>query len=213
MFQKSGFLLLAVIFLASLGLAAWAYPQLPETIATHWDIAGEPNGFSSRRWGLAFGPLSLLVILVLYVVIPRLDPLRGNIEKFGRAYEVFFAALGVFLVYVYFLSLWYNLGHIFNVGTALIPALAALFFIVGGMLKEAKRNWFVGIRTPWTMSSDIVWEKTHKLGSILFKLLALAILLTVFFPAYSFWVIIAGAVGIAVLLLAYSYVEYRKIAK
>lgn len=213
MLKRPGFIVLLGLLILCGGFALWAYPQLPDSIATHWGLSGEPDGFSSKVWGLSFGPLTLLIILALYLAIPRLDPLRANIQKFGRAYEIFFASLGVFLAYVYFLSLWYNLGHVFNIGTAMIPALAALFFIVGGMLKEAKRNWFVGIRTPWTMSSDIVWEKTHKLGSVLFKLLALAILLTVFFPGLSFWVIIAGAVGITVLLLVYSYVEYRKLQK
>jgi uncharacterized membrane protein len=103
------------------------------------------------------------------------------------------------------------MGYVFDFTLAFIPAIAVLWFCMGVLLAHTKRNWFVGIRTPWTLSSDIVWNKTHKLGGLLFKVTALMTLFGLFFgrPALLFFIIIP-LILIVIITSVYSYVEYRK---
>ncbi|MCD6528067.1 SdpI family protein [bacterium] len=103
------------------------------------------------------------------MIIPKIDPLKKNLEKFRNYFERFFILLFLFLFYLYLLTIFWNLGLRFYIGQAMIPALAILFYYCGVLLEKAKRNWFIGIRTPWTLSSDEVWDKTHQLGGRLFN--------------------------------------------
>jgi len=93
---------------------------------------------------------------------------------------------------------------------ALIPALGFLFFYIGMIMKHLKRNWFIGIRTPWTISSDKVWDKTHKLGGILFRISGVITIFGIFFKNYLLWFVLAPLLVSAVWLIVYSYLEYRK---
>ena len=92
----------------------------------------------------------------------------------------------------------------------LVPALAALYYFIGVLVENAKRNWFVGIRTPWTLSSDRVWNRTHKLGGRLFKAAAIITLVGLLFEPYSFWFAIVPVLLVALYLVVFSYMEYKK---
>jgi len=95
-------------------------------------------------------------------------------------------------------------------GGAMSPAIGGLMFFMGILLEKAERNWFIGIRTPWTLSSDRVWKKTHEAGSWLFKVLGLLLFAGLFLSSIIFWAIIAGAVGISLFLFIYSYFLWKK---
>jgi len=87
------------------------------------------------------------------------------------------------MAYVYALSLLWNIGSRFDISRMLMPAIAVLWYVLGSVLQQSKRNWFMGIRTPWTLSNDVVWHKTHQLGGKLFKLSALIVLVSIFVPS------------------------------
>jgi len=93
----------------------------------------------------------------------------------------------------------------------LMPAIGIWFFYLGSIMKQLKRNWFIGVRTPWTLSSDKVWEKTHKFASKIFKVWGGLIILTIFIPAeYSIWVILVSSFIVLIWIVLYSYLEFRK---
>lgn len=118
----------------------------------------------------------------------------------------------LFLAYVYFLTIIWNLGQTFNFGVALMPAISILIFMIGVFLGKTKRNYFIGIRTPWTLASDKVWDKTHKFGSKLFKLAgALSILSLLISAEFAIKVLVVSVITAAVVSLLYSYLEYRKL--
>jgi uncharacterized membrane protein len=122
--------------------------------------------------------------------------------------------LEVFFIYIYGLTLVWNLGYSFNFTTAIVLAMAVLFFCIGSFLKNVKRNWFVGIRTPWTMTSDEVWDKTHKLGGKLFQASGVISLLGLFFNGeIVIFAIIIPVIVSAVIAFVYSYIVYKKIKK
>jgi len=95
----------------------------------------------------------------------------------------------------------------------MIPAMAALFYYCGILVENAKRNWFIGIRTPWTLSNEKVWEKTHKLGGKLFKAAAIIILFGIVLKGYALLFILVPVIFVSFYLIVYSYVEYQKEVK
>jgi uncharacterized membrane protein len=164
----------------------------------------------SKFWGIFLMPLLSIALFLLFIYLPKLDPLKKNYKSFSNYYDSFILVMIVFLFYAYLLTILWNFGFNFNMSLALIPALGFLFFYIGIILKKLKRNWFIGIKTPWTVSSDKVWEKTHKLGSTLFKISGIITIIGVFFPSYIIWFTLLPVIFSSVWLIIYSYLEYRK---
>jgi len=202
-------IMLALILIAII-LAIAVYPRFPDKVASHWNAKGEVDGFIPRFWAIAMFPLILIGCFVLFLVLPKIDPFKGNIKKFEKYYDLIIIFIMLFLLYVYILTIVYNFGVKFNMTYAMFPALAVLFFFLGVILPKCKRNWFLGIRTPWTLSSDKVWEKTHKLGAVLFKVLALIILISMFFAEQTLLLFMIPLLLIIIIIFVYSYLEYKK---
>jgi uncharacterized membrane protein len=191
-------------------LSIWLYPDLPEQVATHWNAAGVADGFSDRLWAVALLPIVSLGILALFALLPRIDPLRSNILKFMPYYDGMVIIFSSFMLYIHVITLALNLGWSFSILAAMSPAFAALFYYIGIMLGKTKRNWFVGIRTPWTLSSDRVWDKTHRLGGRLFRAAGVIALFGVLFTDYAILLMIGPVMLAAAYSVIYSYLEYQK---
>ncbi|MDD1655410.1 MAG: SdpI family protein [Methanomicrobiales archaeon] len=198
--------LLVLIFAVSIIL----FPSLPKVMAIHWDMYGVANGYWPKPWALFFTPFLALGLTLFLLWIPRLDPLRENIETFRPAYEWFVAGFVAFFLYLHLLTLAWNLGFRFSLVQALCPAFAALYFGIGILIGRAKRNWFIGIRTPWTLSSDRVWERTHRRGALLFKLSGILALAGTFAGELAFFLILVPVLFSAIYTVAYSYREYQR---
>jgi len=208
-FKKINIILVSLV-LFSFGIGIYFYPQMPERMASHWNIKGEVDGYLSKFWGLFLMPIILIGVVLIYLIVPRIDPLKKNIEKFRKYFDGFIILLLLFLFYLYALTIFWNLGLKFDIGQAIIPALAILFYYCGILLEKAKRNWFIGIRTPWTLSNDMVWEKTHKIGGKLFKIAGIVAIFGIFFQRYVLFFILAPVILVAAYTIIYSYIEYRK---
>jgi len=188
---------------------------LPDPMASHWGINDQVNGTMPKFWGVFLVPLISLGLFLLFLLIPTIDPLKANIAKFRDAFNLFMAFITLFLMYVQGLTLAWNLGFThFKMSTSLMPALGLLFILVGYMIRKAKRNFFIGIRTPWTLSSDKVWDETHRVGSWLFiGSGVLAILGSFFGGMTAFWLLFVPLIGSAIFLVIYSYVLYQRETK
>jgi len=201
------------IIIFSFILAVYYYPQMPKQMASHWNAGGEVDDTMSKFWGLFLMPIITVVMYLMFLLIPKIDPLKKNIEKFRIWFDWFILLMVIFLFYVYILTLLFNLGHIFNMTTAMLPALGVLFIYIGQMLEHAERNWFIGIRTPWTLSSDKVWKKTHMLGGKLFKAAGVLIFLTIVMGKFALWIVLVTALWAGLYPVVYSYFEYQKEGK
>lgn len=211
MSSKNTHIGLLVLLAAMVAAGVYLYQELPDQVATHWNAAGEADGYSGKFWGIFLTPALVAGLYVLYALIPRIDPLRANIHSFRAHYNAFFLGIAGFMTYLFLLQAAWNLGHRFDFGTAMLPACAVFLWLVGVLLTRAKRNWFVGIRTPWTLSSDKVWDKTHALGGRLFKGAAVITLLGIpFGGAVGFWFFIVPLIAITIITLLYSYVVYLR---
>jgi uncharacterized membrane protein len=200
----------AGIVLLSVLIGIVLYPSMPELMASHWDAAGQVDGYMPKFWGLFLMPIISAIILGLFIAIPKIDPLARNIRKFRKQFDMFVLLMMMFMLYIYLLTIGWNFGVRFGMTQALAPALALLFYYTGAMMEESKRNWFIGIRTPWTMSSDRVWGETNRLGGKLMRAAGVVALLGVVFPDFAFTLILAPVIAFAVFSVVYSYVIFKK---
>jgi uncharacterized membrane protein len=156
-------------------------------------------------------PAGTLGLVGLLAVLPRIDPLGENIESFRTQYDWFAVVFAAYLSAVHLGVIAYNLGYEFEFTLLMIAGLAALFYYVGIVLDHAERNWFVGIRTPWTLSSDEVWDRTHDFGATLFKLTGIVSALGLLLGDLAMFVLIGAATLTSVTTVVYSYYCYRQL--
>lgn len=201
------------IVIANYLVAIFLWPRLPEQMASHWNFAGEVDGYMPKIWGVLLVPGIQTLLLGLFAILPNLEPKKENLQKFRGYFDIFVILLMLFISYVGGLTFAWNLGARFDFGQTLLPALAILFFYIGILLSKAKQNWFVGIRTPWTLSSEIVWDKTHNLGGRLFKIAAVISLFGIFFKEAAFLFFLIPILVAAIYSVVYSYLEYQKLGK
>lgn len=192
------------------GLLLWN--RLPDQIPSHWNFQDQVDGYMPKFWGVFLLPLITLGMLVLFLVIPSIDPLKANIAQFQEAFNLFILLIVGFMLYLYGLTLAWSLGYDdFKMSGALLPAIGLLFVFIGFMMRQAKRNFFIGIRTPWTLSSDTVWNETHRVGAVLFMISgALAFIGGFFGGMTAFWMMFSPIMGSTLFLLVYSYILYRR---
>ena len=211
MTTKTTSIITLVLIALALLAGAVLWNQLPDQMASHWNANDQVNGYISKFWGVFLMPLITLGMFILFLVLPGIDPLKANIAQFRESFNLFIVVIVVFMLYVHGLTLAWSLGHQdFKMSAAMLPFMGVLFIAVGYMLKKAKRNFFIGIRTPWTLSSDSVWDKTHQLGSILFMVSgAFAIIGGFFGGTTAFWLMFVPLIGSSLFLVIYSYVLFR----
>lgn len=184
-------------------------------MASHWNIEDQVDGYTSKFTGVFVLPLITFGMFLLFLVIPSIDPLKANIAQFREAFNLFIVFIVGFMVYLYGLTLAWNLGYTaFRMSGAMLPAVGLLFVLIGFILRQAKRNFFIGIRTPWTLSSDTVWNETHRLGAVLFIISgALAFIGGFFGGTVAFWLMFVPLISTTLFLLVYSYVLYQRETK
>src|ERR1700690_1355546 len=212
--RKTVVIVLALVLVSTLA-GALHWNQLPNSMASHWDINDQVNGTMPKFWGVFLMPFISLGLFLLFLLIPVIDPLKANIAKFRDLFNLFIVFMTLFLMYVYGLSLAWNLGFTqFKMSESLLPAIGFFFILIGYMLRRAKRNFFIGIRTPWTLSSDKVWDETHRVGSWLFIASGVIAFIGAFFGGMiAFWFIFVPLIAATVFLIVYSYVLYQREGK
>ena len=203
-------IIVIILVLLFFAIGFYFYPQLPAKIATHWNSKGNVNGYMPKAMGLFFLPVIVVGVSILFLIIPKIDPLKSNIKKFIKAYYSFVIVFIAFMMFVYIQMISWNLGFKVNPISFIGIPVGLLYIAIAYLIKSAKRNWFVGIRTPWTLSSDYVWEKTHALGSKLFIVAGIFSIAGVFFIDYTYAIlfIIAPIVAFSLFLVFYSYFVY-----
>lgn len=204
-----------VLILLSFAVAAYlnSSSALPEQLAVHWNVDGAADAFEPKVLALFMLPAAMLAVYLLLLLVPRIDPLRANIEQFRKPYDRFVAMLIGFLFVVYVATLALNAGYFFNIGYLVILGLSAVVYYTGSLMRSTKRNYFIGVRTPWALASDAVWQKTHRVAAELFETYAILLLFSIVFLEYFLALLLIPLALIVVSLFAYSYYEYRKLGR
>lgn len=190
--------------------SAVVYSRLPDRIPVHWDWSGQPDRWGSRLEGAFLMPAVALLLWGLLRWLPKIDPRRANYERFRGTYDLVVAVILTFMAGIHILVLGAMLGWPVSIQRIVPGAVGVLLVIIGNLLPRARSNWWFGIRTPWTLSSDLVWQKTHRVGGYLMILAGLGLLLQAVVPGR-----VTAVVSVVLVVLCvggtivYSYVAWR----
>ncbi len=165
--MKKSRLLIFLIAAAPVLLVALCYGRLPDTVPTSWRLDGEVVYSQKSALWLISGLSPLLALL--FFLLPRIDPRASNYRRFSRYYDSFVLLVELFLLVMVgiIVSESFSPGKI-SVAHTVTVLLGLLFVFIGNLLPKIKSNFFLGIRTPWTLSDTTVWHKTHRLAGALF---------------------------------------------
>jgi uncharacterized membrane protein len=201
-------LIIALAFATSIVV----YGHLPDPMPTHWNLHGEVDDYGSRFVGAFLLPLIMIGIALLIPVLPKIDPRGSNYQKFDTAYFTIMNATLTVMLLIHLFALGAALGIGVSMNRMIPAAIGILFIVIGNVLPRVRSNWMVGIRNPWTLSSDRVWERTHRVGG--YMMLALGVLLIIcgpFAPSEAtFVLILAGVTAVALGITAYSYIIWTR---
>ncbi|HET6882797.1 MAG TPA: DUF1648 domain-containing protein [Pirellulales bacterium] len=207
-----------------LTVAAWvaalaAYPYLPEKVPIHWNIRGEVDGYGQKQWAVFLTPGVMIALLGLFRVLPWLSPKPFTLDTFRGTYEFAVALTMGLMAYIHGLTLWAAWAGPVDLGRALIAGLCLFFALLGNVLGKVRRNFFMGVRTPWTLASERVWIDTHRLAARLFVaagvigfVLSLALGGTTAFMAAFALIMLAAFVPAVYSLIHYKRLERQGLA-
>jgi len=200
-----------VIAALAVAISIWAYPRLPPTVATHWNLRGTPDGFSSRGLAVAIMPLLIVGMTGLFNVLPKIDPRRENYARFLTSYWLIANAVIVFMLVAHAMIIASGLGFSVRVDRLMPVGVGLLFVFLGNYLTRVEPNWFVGIRTPWTLSSDTVWRKTHRTGGWLMVIGGVVLAIGAFLPHGAFLpLLVVTILLVALIPIVQSYVLWKR---
>jgi len=201
----------AAVVAAMWAFVAAVYARLPGRLPSHWNLQGEVDGWMDKPWGAVILPVVATSTLALLWLLPRIDPRHANVEHSAGDRLLLINLLVLFFAVVQVATLGYALGWAVEVDRVILVAVGLLFVGLGNYLPRIRSNWFMGIRTPWTMSSEQVWRATHRVGGRTFVLAGMVMAFSALLPdaarAWALGVSIATAI---VVPLAYSYVAWRR---
>jgi uncharacterized membrane protein len=195
---------------AMLGLSAAMYPKLPDRLPTHWNIDGRIDGYGAKGIALFLLPAMMLVIVGVMRALPKIDPRRQNFSKMTGAYDAVVNAAVTVMAVIHLTTIAAGLGVDVSVQRIMPAIVGVMLVVVGNVLPQARPNWFFGIRTPWTLSNDRVWERTHRVGGYLMVIAGVAGIVSVALPFFTGFAVLGVAAGIAVSgSIIYSYVAWK----
>jgi uncharacterized membrane protein len=206
----------AAVILAVLAGTLVAYPSLPSVVPIHWDAHGHVNGWGPK-WSLfLYGPGLMLFIVLMFSALPWLSPKKFEVDSFRATYLYIMIIVVAMMAYCNLLILMSALGSlagiVLDVTRAVEGGVCLLIALMGNVLGKVRRNFFVGVRTPWTIANEQVWNATHRFAARTFFAGGLLGLLAVISKA-PFWVPIAAILIAAIAPVIYSLVFYKQLER
>lgn len=196
---------------AAAAASAIAWRRLPSSMPVHWNLAGEPDRHGGRLEGALLIPGMMLLIWALMRGLPKIDPRRANYEKMAGTYEHVITLTLLTMLLIHAAVLASGLGYGVPIGRIVPVAVGLLLMGLGNVLPRARPNWWFGVRTPWTLSSDRVWTRTHRVAGYSMFIAGLGLVAAAFVPApWAQWALIGGVAAGAVIPAAYSYFAWRQ---
>ncbi len=190
----------------------YSLPKLPDRVPTHWNAAGEINGWSNAFQGAFLLPIIMVALFVIFFILPKIDPKKNNYRLMDKTYWLLAMVMTFYFCLIHLGSLGIALGYINNMPGIVTIGIGLLFVVLGNYFGKIKPNYFVGIKTPWTLASEEVWNKTHRMAGPYWVIGGLAVAVAGFLPQIWSMVIIIGVLCIIVVApIAYSYYVFRKI--
>ena len=205
-------LLRLLVVVGMFAAGALLYSRLPEQFPMHWNINGEVDNWAPKETGVWIIPLVALGLIILFPLLSKLDPKRANYKKFEKPWDIIQTVIVTFMGYVYGWQLYLTLTDVDGklLGQGILFALGIMFIILGNFLGKVRQNYFVGIKTPWTLNNEEVWQKTQRVGGWMMVIAGILLLIEAFFFQWAFSVMIGIIVLILIVPVVYSYVISRE---
>lgn len=200
-----------IFVLIPIGMMVFLYNRLPNQLAVHFGTNGEADGYQEKPVFLLTSILFLIGIPFLIKIIRYIDPKKNNFDKFESTFNMFRLLLTAFLSVLYITMIDYNLGHAVNIQMIVLIGIGLLFMFLGKSMSRIQFNYTMGIRTPWTLASDEVWQRTHRFAGPLWFIGGVVMIILAFFPgSLAFMIMLIIVAIIAIVPIIYSYVIYKK---
>lgn len=197
-----------VLIAAALAVTALLWSRLPDPLPTHWDGAGHVNGWMPKSRGAFVAPAMMLILLAVFAALPAISPKGFRMERFGTVYSWTVLGMTAFLFAIHVFALEAALGHDAAIQRGVPMLLGLGTLLLGNWMPKIRRNFFVGIRTPWTLADEEVWTRTHRFAGKTMVLGGLAAILLALLPA-PFWLPVAAVMAGALLPAIYSFFIWK----
>lgn len=185
-----------------------AYPHLPDYVATHWNLHNQPNGYSAKWFLFVLGPGFMVGMMLLMRALPWLSPKNFEVDAFRPTYLQIMVIIVCLMGYLALVVVWVGLGHAMNVGRAISGGLCLLFALLGNLMGKLRRNFYLGIRTPWAIANERVWNATHRFAAKVFVAAGLVGLILTWFGLDG-WPVFTVLLVAAFVPVVYSLAFYK----
>jgi uncharacterized membrane protein len=200
-----------VFALLALGFSAAVLTKLPEQVPTHFDIHGEPDDWMSRNYAAFAVPIFAFALMAMFNLLPKISPRRQNLDRFDDTYWLIANTVVLFVCALHVLVLGRALGWPVDIASATLFGVGLLFMVLGNVLPRTRSNWWMGIRTPWTMESENVWRATHRLAGKTFMVGGAVTVIAAMLPeSLRPWVAIGALFVAGFIPVFYSYLYWRR---
>ncbi len=210
---RSFYRVAAVVVVVQLLVAAWGLARvgMAATVPIHWNAEGQPNGYGPAWLAFLLMPVITLLLIGLFAAIPRIEPRRANLLRSSRAYITIAYAMLLLMLGVDVATVLAGAGYDVPITPVIGGGVGLLFVVFGNVLSTVRSNFMVGVRTPWTLTSDLAWDKTHRLIGRLWVVSGVALFLVSLLGQTQLLVavLLAFVVGTLVLAFVYSYLVWR----
>jgi uncharacterized membrane protein len=209
---RNYYLISGALIAGVLAATALAYPHLPNVVPTHWDTHGNVNGWGAKWTLFVIDPGIMMAMLLLFSALPWLSPKHFEVDSFRSTFLYIMVATLAMMAYVHALILAASLSWAFDMSRAIEGGVCLLVALMGNVMGKVRRNFFVGIRTPWTIANEQVWNVTHRFAAKTFFAGGLLGLLAVILRA-PFWLPLAAVLVAALVPAIYSLVFYKQLER
>ncbi|MGM0525590.1 MAG: SdpI family protein [Pseudomonadota bacterium] len=202
---------ISLLFIAAVSLiTALVYPHLSDAIPVHWNLAGEVDGWMNKPWGALILPLTMVGTWLLFEVLSFISPKGFKLNEFIDVVGLLMTIIIAFLAVISLAQIAYALGYQVAMTRIISGALGLLLLLTGNYFGKLRKNFFIGIRTPWTLANEEVWNRTHRLAGWLFVLAGLVLFISAFLTT-SIWLILPAILIAALVPAGYSLWIYKRI--
>ena len=202
----------AILIVLAAGASALLYPRLPQTVPVHWNIHGEADNFAGKSIGLFLMPAMMVLLVGLFRALPWLSPRRFAIDDFRSTWLFIMVAVIGSVAYVHAVMLWTLWRGPVDMLRAVGAGLFVFFALCGNVLGRVKRNFYIGVRTPWTLASERVWTDTHRLAARL--MVASGVVgVAAILAGMPGWMSIVLIVVVSMIPVVYSLVLYKRLER
>ena len=201
-------ILIVLVFLVTL----YVYPRLPEQVPVHWNLEGKVDDYGDKTWATFLLPGAMILILGLMKALPWLSPKPFAVDSFRTTYTFVMFICACLFAYIQGLLLWSMLHEAIDTSRAFLAGLFLFFALLGNVLGKVKRNFWIGIRTPWTLANERVWNDTHRFAARVFVAVGILGFITTIAGVTPIFAI--AILMVAVLITAgYSLALYKRLER